>query len=293
MKKQETPAAADSTAMDAEECAGAPEEAAEIGMEQLAISEEKVSQKNSEESDPAKVSETGDGKATKVADDMKGASTPVDKESGKPAGKPEKSAKVKKHEPLVDLSLYTICKDEVGVHQIEVWKPDGQGNERGSRWVLQLYESKSEPKTYLFGAKKYPTPNSSACIRRFPSKTPGDKKHELREFRVFFYEHTGVIWRQRDELPSKGPYYYLSSAAVRKTVGSASHKSTPDKPGGKKKGNPTSSVAVPCERDGDDETSLKRKSSVSSGRPAKAFKVTKPLVTSNSNKVTDGGSKNP
>lgn len=269
--------------------ARAAEEVAETGMKHLAISEEKDSQNGTEEKDPQKVSEAAEGKATKGTADVKGASTPVSKESGKPTGKPGKSAKLRDQEPPVDLSLYATCKDESGLRQIEIWKPDKHGNARGTRWVLELYESKAEPRTYLFGARKYPKPGSSACIRNFPSKAPGDKKHELRELKRFFWIYTGVLWRQRDSLPGEGPYYYLSSAAPEKTVGSAGHKNGPNELEARDEQKSTSSVTVPHEHgDRDDKTSVKRRSSFSDERPAKAFKVTKPSVASNSAKVTDG-----
>lgn len=270
--------------------AQAAEEGAETGMKHLTISEEGTSQKSAEKKDSRKPSESGEEKGTKVIDDTKEASTPVKKESGKPAGKPKKKAKVKDQEPPVDLDLYDICKTEAGLLQIELWKPDEHGNERGSLRVLELWESKSEPKTYLFGLRRYPTADPSTCIRSFPSKAPGDKKHEFGEFQLSFGDHTGVRWHHRDSRPSKGPYYYLSSAAPRKTDASSGHKNESSEPGSEKKKNQTSSVAVPQEQcDGDGETSSKRKSGFSEERPAKAFKVTKPLVVGEPAKTTNDG----
>lgn len=300
--KKATPVAADTTAVyGGDEDAAAAEEAVGNGMEHLTISEKKeslvvvgeeISQKISEGKVPQKVSEAGDGRATQAADGIKGASTPVNKESGKPAGKPEKNTRVKDQEPPVDLSLYAVCEDESGLHQVEVWKPDRHGNARGCRWVLELYESKSVPKTYLFGATKYPNPGSGACIRRFPSKAPRDKEHELQELRFFFWNRTRVLWRQRDSMPSKGPFYYLSPAVSGKAVGGGSHKNTFDQLGERKDWNPTGSVAVPHEHhDSDRKTSVKRKRSFSEERPTKAFKVTKPVVTSDSANANNGGSK--
>lgn len=291
-KKKGSPAAADATAVKHDDDAQAAEEAAETGMKHLTISEEGTSQKSAEEKDSRKPSDSGEEKGTKVIDDTKEASTPVKKESGKPAGKPKKKAKVKDQEPPVDLDLYDICKSEAGLLQIELWKPDEHGNERGSLRVLELWESKSEPKTYLFGFKKYPTADPSTCIRRFPSKVPGDKKHELWEFTSSFWDHTGVHWHHRDSRPSKGPYYYLSSAAPGKTAASSGHKNESSEHGREKEQNQTSSVAVPREqRDGDRETSSKRKSGFSEERPAKAFKVTKPLVADGPAKTTNDVSK--
>lgn len=278
--------------MEHEDDAGAAGEVDETGMKQLTISEEKVSQVSSEETDPPRVSEAGEESGTKVVNDRKEASMPIDKESGKPIGKPENSAKSKDQEPPVDLSLYVVCKDESGLHQIEVCKPDKHGNGRGYRWVLELFESKSEPKTYLFGGRKYPSLGSSFCIRRFPSKAPGDKEREFNKYRASFQKLTQVNWDQRDSIPSKGPYYYRSPAVSGQKIGSNSHENMNDL-GREKNGNPTSSDAVPHrQRDGErGETSSKRKSDFSEVRPAKAFKVTKPPVVGDSTKDTNGGPK--
>lgn len=290
-KKEVSPAAADATAVEHDDDAQAAEGVAETGMKHLTISEEGTSQMRAEEKDSRKLSESGEGKGTIVIDDTKEASTPVKNESGKPSGKPKKKAKVEDQEPPVDLGLYEICKGKAGPLQIELWKPDKHGNERGSLRVLELWESKSEPKTYLFGFKKYPTADPSTCIRRFPSKAPGDKKHELREFTSSFWDHTGVHWKKRDSRPSKGPYYYLSSAAAPgKTAVSSGHKNDSSELGSEKKQNQTSSVTVSQEqRDGDRETSSKRKSGLPEERPAKAFKVTKPLVVGGPAKTTNDG----
>lgn len=228
--------------------------------------------------------EAGEGKDTKAIDDMKGASTPVNKESGQPTGKPEKMAKLKNKEPPVDLRLYDICKDESGLHQIEVWKPDKHGNERGCRWVLELYESKSEPKTYLFGATKYSVQGSSSCATCFSSEASGDKKLEFQKYKSAFRQCTGVRWHQRDSMPSKeGKYCYRPPIIPKNKIGSASHENKSKELGGDK-GQRTSRVADHRDR----ETSSKRKRSFSEERPAKAFKVTKPSVASNSAKVTNG-----
>lgn len=288
--------------MEHDDDAQAAEEVAETGMKQLAISEEKDSQKSSEEEEPLKPSEAGEEKGTKVVDGKKGASTSVSKESGKPTKKPEKSAKSKNEKPRVHLSLYVIYKDESGLHKIDVWKPDKHGNARGCRLVLELFESKSEPKTYLFGLRVYPTPGSSKYIRRFPDnasgdKAPGDnaaggKEHEISEFRSFFRRRTGVNWQERNSVPSKGPFYYLPPAVSGKKIESASHENKFDELGGERR-QITSHVAKPRDpRDHRDrETSFKRKKSFSEEPPVRAFKVTKPSVSSNSAKVTNGGSK--
>ncbi|KAK7711335.1 hypothetical protein SLS64_005358 [Diaporthe eres] len=285
-KKKASPAAADTTAVKHDDDARAAEEVAETGMKHLAISEEKDSQKSSEEKKSPNPSEAGEGKDTKAIDDMKGASTSVSKESGKPTGKPEKSAKVKNKEPPVDLRLYNICKDESGLHQIEVSKPDRHGNERGCRLVLELYESKSEPKTYLFGATKYPVQGSGACATHFSSEASGDKKLEFQKYRSVFRQCTGVRWHQRDSIPSKGKYCYRSPIIPGNKIGSASHENKSKELGGGK-GQATSHVADLRDR----ETSFKRKRSFSEERPAKAFKVTKPSIPGNSANVTKGGSK--
>lgn len=278
--------------MEHDDDAKAAEVVAETGMKHLTITEEGTSQKSAEEKDSRKPSESGEEKSTKVIDDTKKASTPVRKESGKPAGKPKKKAKTKDQEPPVDLDLYDICKGEAGLLQIELWKPDDHGNERGSLRVLELWESKSEPKTYLFGLKRYPTADPNTCFRRFPSKAPGDKKHEFGEFQLSFEDHTGVRWHHRDSRPSKGPYYYLSSAALGKTAASSGHKNDSSELESEKKQNQTSSVAVSQEqRDGDRETSSKRKSAFSEERPAKAFKVTNSLVVGGPAKTTNDGSR--
>lgn len=275
-----------------EDNARAAEEVAETGMKQLTISGETVSQLSSEETDPPRVSEAGEDDGTKVVDDKKGASMPVDKESDKPTGKPKKKAKLKDQEPPDDLSLYVIYKDESALYQIEVCKTDKHGNEGGCRWVLELYESKSEPKTYLFGAKQYPTAASSAFIRRFPSKAPGEKERQLKKFKDSFRNWTQVDWSERDSMPSKGPYYYLSPAVPGKKVGSTSHENKLGELGREEKGNLTGAIAVPHgQRDDDGETSSKRKSGFSEERPAKAFKVTKPSVVGDSAKTTNGGPK--
>lgn len=285
-KKKASPAAADTTAVKHDDDARAAEEDAETGMKHLAISEEKDSQKSSEEKKSPNPSEAGEGKDTKAIDDMKGASTSVSKESGKPTGKPEKNAKVKNKGPPVDLRLYNICKDESGLHQIEVSKPDRHGNERGCRLVLELYESKSEPKTYLFGATKYPVQGSGACATHFSSEASGDKKLEFQKYRSVFRQCTGVRWHQRDSIPSKGKYCYRSPIIPGNKIGSASHENKSKELGGGK-GQATSHVADLRDR----ETSFKRKRSFSEERPAKAFKVTKPSIPGNSANVTKGGSK--
>lgn len=280
------------TAMEQEEDARAAEEAAETGMEQLTISGEKVSQVSSEKTDPPRVSEAGEESGAKVIDDKEEAGMPVDKENDKPAGKPKKRAMPEDQQPPVDLDLYAIYKDESGLYQTEVCKTDRHGNEGGCRCILELYESKSEPKKYLFGAKKYPTAASSACFRRFPSRAPGEKERQLKKFKVNFRNWTQVDWSERDSMPSKGPYYYLSPAVPGKKVGSTSHENKLDELGREEKGNLTGAVAVPHgQRDDDGETSSKRKSGFSEERPAKAFKVTKPSVVGDSAKTTNGGSK--
>lgn len=272
--------------MEHDDDAQAAEEVAETGMKQLAISEEKDSQKSSEEEEPPKPSEVGEEKGTKVVDGKKGASTSVSKESGKPTKKPEKSAKSKDEEPPVDLSLYVICKDESGLHQIEVWKPDRLGKALGRRLVLELFESKSEPKTYLFGARKDLPPDPSTCTRHFPSEAPGEKEHEFKQYKSWFRQCTGVRWQRRGSMPSKGPWYYRSPVVPGKKVGSASHKNKSKELGGEN-GQTTTHVAAHRDR----ENSLKRKKSFSEEPAVKAFKVTKPSVASSPAKVTNGGSK--
>lgn len=259
-------------------------------MKHLTISEEGTSQKSAEEKGSRKLPKSGEGKGTIVIDDTKTASTPVKDESGKPSGKPKKKAKLEDQEPPVDLSLYDICKDESGLLQIELWKADNYGNERAIRCVLELHESKSEPKTYLFGARRYLKPGSNCFLRSFLSEAPGDKKREFRKFRSSFRSFTNIDWHQRDSMPSKGPYYFRSPAVPAKNTGNASNEHKLDGFGGEKEQNQTSSVAVPQgQRDGDRKTLSKRKSGFPDERPAKALKVTKPLVVGGPAKTTNDG----
>lgn len=289
-KKEVSPAAADATAVEHDDDAQAAEEVAETAMKHLTISEEGTSQKNAEEKGSRKLPESGEEKGTIVIDDTKEASTPVNKESGKPTGKPKKKAKLEDQEPPVDLSLYEICKDESGLLQIELWKADKHGNERAIRCVLELHESKSEPKTYLFGARRYPKPGSKVCLRRFLSEAPGDKEREFKKFSSSFRSFTKIDWHQRDSMPSKGPYYFRSPADPAKNVGNASNENKLHEFGAQKKRNQTSSLAVPQgQRDGDRKTLPKRKSGFPDERPAKAFKVTKPLVVGGPAKTTNDG----
>lgn len=283
-------AEADTTAVEHDDDAQAAEEVAETGMKHLTISEEGTSQKSAEEKGSRKPSESGEEKGTIVIDDTKEASTSVKEETGEPTGKPKKKAKLEDQEPPVDLSLYDICKDESGLLQIELWKADKQGNERAIRCVLELFESKSEPKTYLFGARRYPKPGSKVCLRRFLSEAPGDKEREFKKFSSSFRSFTKIDWHQRDSMPSKGPYYFQSPAVPAKKIGNGSNEHNLNEFGGEKKRNGTSSVAVPQkERDGDRQTSSKRKSTFPDKQPAKVFKVTKPLVVGGPAKTTNDG----
>lgn len=289
-KKKVAPAEADSTAAEGDDNVGATDETAETGMKRLTISEEESPPKASGDEELPKSSEAGVGNGTEVTGDTKLGSTAVNKESGKPTGKLGKSARSKDQEPPVDLNLYVICKYESGLHQVELCKPGTDGNTRGSRWILELYESKSIPRTYLFGATKYPTPGSSTCIRHFPGKAPGEKEREFERYKSFFRKCTGVEWHQRDSMPSTGPYYYPSPAVTGKKIGSASHENKSNELEGEKSRDPMSHVAD-ARHHHQPETS-KRKSSVSEEeRPAKVLKVTKPSVFGDSTKATNSGSK--
>lgn len=264
--------------------ARAAEEEAGAGSRQLATSGDKSSQKSSEEQDPPRPSESGERKGSKAVHDIKGLCKPANK-SDRPPGKPKDGAKAKEQEPGVDLSLYTIYKDESGLHQIEVRK-------EGRRLILELYESKSAPKTYLLGTREYSKPGSSTCTKRFPIKPRGNKEHELARFRSHFWRYTGVRWHQRDSIPSTGPYHYRRRAVPEDTTSSVNHKNKLDGLGKAEKENKTKSLVESCRhRQVDLKTAFKRKSSFSEEQPAKELKVTKHSVADGSGRVTDGGSK--
>lgn len=299
MKKKMAPGETDPTTAEGDDNAGTADETAETGMKRLNISEDEMPPKISEEEEPAKASgyeelstssEAGEGNDTEVTDDASVGSTAVDKENGKPTEELEESARSKDQEPPVDLNLYAICNDESGPHQIEVCKPDEHGNARGCRLIMELYESKLEPRTYLFGARKYPKPGSSTCIRRFSPEAHGDKEPVLERYKAFFRKCTGVDWHERDSVPSRGPFSYLSAAVAGKKTGGANHENKMNELEGEMRQNPMSHV-------GDDhlhhkpETSSKRKSSFEEERLTKALKVTKPSVVGDSTKANNSGSK--
>lgn len=276
--------AADSIATRGGDDARAAEEEAGAGSQQLATSGDKGSQKSSEEQDPPKPSESGERKGTKAVHDIKGLCKPANR-SDKPPGKPKEGAKASEQEPGVDLSLYTIYKDESGLHQIEVRK-------EARRLILELYESKSAPKTYLLGTREYSKPGSSTCTKRFPIEARKDKEHELARFRSRFWRYTGVRWHQRDSFPSTGPYHYRRRAVPEETTGSANHKNELDGLGKAKEENTAKSFVVSCRhRQVDLKTAFKRQGSSPEKQPAKELKVTKHSVAGGSGKVTNGGSK--
>ncbi|KAJ0118317.1 hypothetical protein J7T55_009100 [Diaporthe amygdali] len=220
-----------------------------------------------EETDPPNVSEALEKESKKVVDDKKKAGILANKASSKAAGKAagKASTKPKNKEPPVDLSLYSVCKDEPGLHSIEVSKP-------GLRLILELFESKSEPKKFLFGARKYKTKDPGFCARCFPSSVPGSKKHEFKQFRLFFWQCTGVHWHQRNSVPSKGPFYYQSPALPEKTTISTGHKETSSQLGGTKKRQSMGFEAFSREHC-DHKTSMKRKRCYSEElTPARALK---------------------
>lgn len=232
-----------------------------------------------EETDPPNVSEALDKESKKVVDDKKKAGILANKASSKAAGKA--STKPKNKEPPVDLSFYSVCKDEPGLHSIEVSKP-------GLRLILELFESKSEPKKFLFGARKYKTKDPGFCARCFPSSVPGSKKHEFKQFRLFFWQCTGVHWHQRNSVPSKGPFYYQSPALPEKTTISTGHKETSSQLGGTKERKSMGFEAFSREHC-DHKTSMKRKRCYSEELPpARALKVSKPLIADNASKTTNG-----
>jgi hypothetical protein len=278
--------AADSAAVSGADDASAVEEAAETGSEQVATPEEKSSQKSSGDQDSPKSSGSGEGKGTIVFDHIKRLGNPATNESDEPAGKPENGARVKDQAPPVDLSRFTIYRDDSGLYQAEVRK-------QGRRYILELYESKSAPKTYLFGTRVYQKPGSSTCVRHFPSKTPRDKEHELERFKSRYWRCTGKRWGQRDSNLSNGSGPdHQPQAVPKKTTDSAGPKNKLDELGKVKKQNPTKSLAVPHRhRQVDLKTAFKRKGSSSEKQPAKKLKVTKHSVAGGSGEVTNGGSK--
>ncbi|KAK2604856.1 hypothetical protein N8I77_007752 [Diaporthe amygdali] len=232
-----------------------------------------------EVTDPPKVSEALEKESKKVVDDKKKASILANKASSKAAGKA--STKSKNKDPPIDLSLYSVCKDEPGLHSIEVSKP-------GLRLILELFESKSEPKKFLFGARKYKTKDPGFCARCFPSSVPGSKKHEFKQFRLFFWQCTGVHWHQRNSVLSKGPFYYQSPALPEKTTVSTGHKKTSSQLGGTKEPKSMGFESVPLEHCGH-KTSMKRKRCYSEELPpGRALKVSKPLTAGNASKATNG-----
>lgn len=290
-KKKTAPAETDSTAAERDDNAGAADETAETGMKRLTISEEKLPPKISEEEEPPKASgdeelstssEADEGNGTEVTDDAR-----VGKKSGESTKEREESARSKDQEPPVDLSLYSICKDESVLHQIEVCKPDEHGNAQGCRLIMELYESKSEPRTYLFGARKYPTPGSSTCIRRFSPEAHGDKEPVFERYKAFFRKITGVEWHQRDLMPSTGPFYYSSPAVTGKKIGSPSHENKPNEVEGEK----TQNAMADARRHHKLETPKRKGTFSEEERPEKALKVTKPSVVGDLIKATDSGSK--
>lgn len=281
--KKEPFTAADFIAANSGDDARSAEEAG-AGSRQLTTSGDKGSQESSEEQDPPNPSESGERKGTKAVHDIKGLRNPTNR-SEMPPGKPKEGAKAKEQEPGVDLSLYTIYKDESGLHQIEVRK-------EAHRLILELYESKSAPKMYLFGTREYSKPGSSTCSKRFPIKARKDKEHELARFRSRFWRYTGVRWHQRDSFPSTGPYHYRRRAVPEETTGSASHKNKLDGLRKAEEENTTKSLVDSCRhRQADLETAFKRQSNFSEKQPAKELKVTKHSVAGGSGKVTNGGFK--
>lgn len=284
--KEKSRTATESTAMSGEDEARAGE-AAEDGPNRLATSEEERIQRKSEKKEPPKPSYFGERKVSKAVDDTKRLGNPVSNKSDKAARKPEDGVKHEKIEPSVDLSRFIIYRDDIGPYQTEVFY-------KGRRHVLELYESRSAPKTYLFSSGVYPKPASSKCIRHFPSKTPRDKERELRKFKSYFWRMTEKRWRQPESNLSNGSSPGCQPRPVPKTTfGSANYKKNSD---GlekfKKEGHPEKSLVIPREqRQVDLKTSFKRKSSFSETRPAKELKVTKYSIAGRSDEAKNGGSK--
>ncbi|KAL1874270.1 anthranilate synthase / indole-3-glycerol phosphate synthase [Diaporthe australafricana] len=331
--KQEPLAAADPATVDGDDDAGAAEPTLETGMALLKVSESKtsgVSEPGNEDSCKVVVDKVGastpankesnkdTGKlqmatgqtakpGTKLQEVSGERSVQSVSESGKKEGKNgvddkkkarmlprNESSKVDgSDEPPVNLDLYIVPKGKAGLYSIEVSTFDKIGSSRGWRLTLELFESKSEPKTYLFGARKFNTQDSRSCERYFPSKAPGDKKCELTELRKFFQEFTGVDWHQRDRVPSTGPYYYQSSLLPGKVVDSVDRKEKPDQLGGFKQHKPTGSDVKsrePCDRN----KLWKRKRSLSeeprhTAKVSKTSKVSKTVVDVDSVKAKHGG----
>lgn len=237
------------------------------------------------------VSESGKKECKKVVDEKKKARMPVKKdprEGGKVDGEP----KMENGDPPVDLKQYVVSMGRSGLYSIEISSLDKIGSSRGWQLTLELFESKSDPKTYLFGARKFNAQDSGSCERYFPSKFPGDKECELTELRKFFQEFTGVDWHQRDSVRSTGPYYYQSSALPGRVIDSVDRKDKSDQPGGFKEHNSIGSDAnsrEPCDRN----FLLKRKRSFSeepqhTAKTSKASKKSKTVVDIDSAKAKHG-----
>ncbi|POS73450.1 hypothetical protein DHEL01_v208152 [Diaporthe helianthi] len=259
--KQKALTAMESTSVSGEDDARAGG-ASKHGPKHSARRGEESTQNSSEKKGQLGSSGLKDSEVIKLIDGIKRPGNPADSKSDKPAGMPKDGAKAENHEPHIDLSRFSIYRDETGPYQVEVFN-------QGHRHILELYESKSTPKKYLFSIRVYQKSGSSKCDRRFPSKTPRDKDHELERFRSRFWRMSGKRWRQRDSNPNNeklGKY--------------------------KKESHPASSPVVPHrQRQVDLKTSFKRKSSFSDNRPAKELKVTKYSTAGESGKASTGESK--
>lgn len=280
--KEKALTATESTAVCGEDNARAAE-AAENGPERLAISGEGSIQKKPEKKCPPKSSDFEDSKATNIVDGISKHGNSVDNKSDKPAGKLKDGVKVENSEPCIDLSRFTIYRDKCGPYQVEV-------HSQGYRCVLELFESKSTPKTYLFGIGEYLRPNSSICTRRFPSKTPRDKDHELEKFRSRFWRMSGARWPQQETNASNGAVSVRQPRPVpNTTTSSANYKNNLNEIGELKKESTTSCLAIAHKyRQVDLKTSFKRKSSFPENRPAKELKVTKFSIAGGSGKPKNG-----
>ncbi|KAG8166094.1 hypothetical protein KVR01_004646 [Diaporthe batatas] len=256
--------------------------------EQLATSGDRSTQKSSKKKDSPESSNLRNSKVIKTVDGMERLGNPVDYQADKPAGKPTDGAKPDNHQPHVDLSRFTIYRDNYGPYQVEVI------DRNGARFALELYESKATPKTYLFSVGEYLKATSSKCKRKFPSKTPGDKYREIERFKSRFWRISGKRWRQGQSISGDGSSPGHQPRPVpTTTINNATNKSKPDGLGKfKKESHTAKSLVVPHGQSQVDlKTSFKRKNSFSEHLPAKELKVTKYSIAGGSGRSNNGKSK--
>ncbi|KAI1660337.1 hypothetical protein F4813DRAFT_400614 [Daldinia decipiens] len=105
---------------------------------------------------------------------------------------------IEQAESFINTNLYHIYRDDTYFsYEITLTRNDKENGNVGQRYQLYLWESNAKPHLYQFAAKFYKKPRDSRPSIHRPRETPVLLETALKDFKVFFYQKTGIHWNDR------------------------------------------------------------------------------------------------